>query len=1304
MRANRIFRWLVVLAALLLLALPIASFIVIKTPWFHRYILSRIIEEGAAATGGRLELQNWDLRFSPLTVDFYGITLHGSEMPTAKPLLQADKITVSVSLSSLLLHRQLKFTQILVQHPVASLQIAENGSSNIPSAPRQQTGSNASIWDLAVAHALLSQGEVYYNDRKSQLDADLYDLRSEIRFDALATRYTGSLSYHNGRLQYGQYRPLPHSLDAKFTATPQNATLDSLLVSIGSSRLSAHGDLTSYSNPTINAAYQLQLHAQDFRDFSPDIAAAGDLTLDGGVRYQSSPSQPFLRSISVDGTGHSSSLRAASAQGGIELHSVKARYRLADGDLEVSGVGAEIAGGHLSAELAIHHLDSTPAGMLHASLQRVRIESARQSINRVEVKRMPVTGTADARVQASWTGSLNNMHALSDLTLRAAIWNSLSNPAAATPVNGTVHLAYDAPRNMLTLHQTELRSPLTSVILDGELSHHSGLQVHVTAGDVHELAVLASSLRPSTPPAISGSAKLDAVVQGDMRSPHLSAQLDAHNLQAQGSQWKSARLALKASPSSFEIQQGSLVSARQGDLSFSAQVGLTHWSYLPSSPIKANLSARGISVAALLHLANLSYPVTGDLSAEISLQGSQLNPAGHGSVRIIRASAYDQPVQSLALQFQGDRQTIDARLNLELPAGSASGDFSFTPQSKTYKVKLSVPGIALRKLQLVQAGNLPLEGTFTADISGAGTLDNPQLDARLEVPALQLRQTAVTGMKAQLTVHNHRADFSLGSNITQTFVRAQGTIDLTGAWNAQASVDTNRIPLETILPLYAPGIPPGFHGETELHASLKGPLKDKSRLEAHITIPMLDAAYGSAQFASAGPIRADYSQSVVTLQPAEIRGTDTSLHFQGRIPLQEAAAMSLQAQGAVNLRLLSLFSQDLRSSGALEIDIRGTGTLHNPALQGKIQLNNAAFSTSTAPVSLSKLNGTVDLAGDRLQISNFSGEVGGGQLTAGGSVVLRPAPQFDLALQAKSIRLLYPDGVRTLLDSNLAFTGNMQAARLTGRTLIQSINFTPDFDLASFATQFNGTSVPPLGQSFAANVKLAILVQSAQNLAARSSQLSVEGAANLQVVGTLDDPVIVGRADLTGGELFFRNNRYQLQRGIIAFDNPNQTRPVLNLQVTTTIQQYNLTLTLTGPIDRLTTNYASDPALSTADIISLLYRGQTNEVADAAGTSTDSILASQAAGQFSSGLQKLAGISSLQIDPLIGGNNSNPSARIAIQQRVTRNFLFTFSTDVSQPESEIVQGEYQINRHWSVSVARDQIGGISIDGRFHTKF
>jgi translocation and assembly module TamB len=312
--------------------------------------------------------------------------------------------------------------------------------------------------------------------------------------------------------------------------------------------------------------------------------------------------------------------------------------------------------------------------------------------------------------------------------------------------------------------------------------------------------------------------------------------------------------------------------------------------------------------------------------------------------------------------------------------------------------------------------------------------------------------------------------------------------------------------------------------------------------------------------------------------------------------------------------------------------------------------------------------------------------------------------QFNVALQGQSLRLRYPDGLRSSLDANLAFTGTTEASTLNGRVLIDSLSFTPDFDLAKFSDQFSTGANTPTQPGIADTVKLAINVQSKQNLAATSSQVSIGGNVNLQVVGTAAEPVITGRTNLNSGELFYRNVRYQLQRGVITFDDPNETHPVMNVSVTTTVEQYNLTLTLRGPLDKLTTSYVSDPPLATADIINLVARGKTTQESAASSQSTDSMIASGAASQLSSSVQKLAGLSSLEIDPTLGGNNANPSARVGIQQRVSKKFLFTFSTDVSQPGNEIIQGEYQINQRWSTTVTRDQLGGVSIDGKYHKRF
>jgi translocation and assembly module TamB len=481
-------------------------------------------------------------------------------------------------------------------------------------------------------------------------------------------------------------------------------------------------------------------------------------------------------------------------------------------------------------------------------------------------------------------------------------------------------------------------------------------------------------------------------------------------------------------------------------------------------------------------------------------------------------------------------------------------------------------------------------------------------------------------------------------------------------------------------------------------------LKDKRQLEAHLVIPTLTASYQSLQIGAAGPIRADYSHSVVTLQPSEIRGTGTSLRVQGSVPVGGKSAPSVTAEGSIDAHIFRMFSPELRSSGTIALDIHATGSAASPQVAGQVRLQNIAFATDAAPLGIDKLNGTLNLDSERVQISNLTGQVGGGQISVGGSMTYRPGPQFDIALRADSVRLRYPDGLRSVLEGTLAWVGTAKASTLRGRVLVDALSFTPDFDLATFGDQFSSNAAAPAVPGFTDTISLQVALQSKENLSATSSQISLEGSAALNVTGTAANPVITGRTDLTAGELFYRNVRYQLQRGIITLADPNETKPTLDVSVTTTVEQYNLTLNLRGPFDTLTTSYSSDPPLATADIINLIARGKTSSELAASSQSTDSMIASQAASQVSGSLQKLGGISSLQIDPTFGGNNQNPSTRLAVQQRVTKNFLFTFSTDVSQPGEEIVEGDYQINKRWSVSVARDQLGGVSVDGRFHTKF
>jgi len=560
-------------------------------------------------------------------------------------------------------------------------------------------------------------------------------------------------------------------------------------------------------------------------------------------------------------------------------------------------------------------------------------------------------------------------------------------------------------------------------------------------------------------------------------------------------------------------------------------------------------------------------------------------------------------------------------------------------------------------------------------------------------------------------VARQQAQFTLHTEYAKGTIEGKGTVALTGEHNATASLDMTSMPIDALLAAAGDAANPaaGVTGETEIHATMQGPLKDLARVEGHVEIPKLSLAYQDQKIAAVDPIRFDYRNGIVTVSHAELKGNGSDLTFQGVVPLKSETAMNVTAKGAVDLALLKAFGAEVDSSGSVEMNVSARGSLKAPEVNGEIDVKNAVFSSPSAPIAFEGVNAKLALAGNRLEIRQFSGSAGGGTITAQGSMTYGKDANFNMAMNVQSVRLRYPEGVRAVLEGDLQLTGSPASSNLTGRILINRLSFTRGFDLATFMSQFSDEPSAGSPPALERNMRLNIALQStsSQNLA--SSTVSIEGSANLNVRGTAATPVLLGRATLTGGEIFFMSNRYEVQNGTIDFSNPARTEPNLNIYVTTTVQQYNVTLNFVGTPEKLRTNYSSTPALAPADVINLIAFGQTSEQSASAGSTpatlgAESVLAEGVSSQVGSRLGKLAGISQLTIDPSLGGDQQDPGARVAIQQRVTGSLLVTFSTDVTTAQSEAIEVEYQPKKEVSFSVLRDQNGGYGIGVRIHKTF
>lgn len=1315
MNWKRAARWVATIIAGLVLVAFAAIAILLRSPRFHLYVLNTAERIATEKIGAPVNAQDYALHWETLGLDLYGVRVLGADGPAYPPLLQVDHIGAGFKIVSVL-RRDLRLDHLVLDHPVVYLTFDAQGRSNIPT-PRSSGGNQTDVFEMAVQDARLERGEIYYNNRKSGLDADLHELEIHSRFDNVNSRYFGALSYHDGHLQYDGYSPIPHDLAFQFVATRQKFTVEKMDLASGSSHLSLTATLENYAQPHVQGSYVALIDTEEFRRaMKMALLPSGTVQVNGTVDNQTDPTRALLETVSASGDVTSKQLNVRTPSLSTSIRNLSAHYQLAKGNAELRDISALLLGGALKADLTMRDLTGNTTSRLTATLRDISVAEVERTLAE-PMKQVIVTGRSTADVEATWGKSIQDLQARVDATMHGALSGTKSAPGSQPiPLDVALHARYAAARKELTLAQSSVHTPQTQVMLDGTISNapgrgtnfktHSNLQVRVQANDLSELEAAADSFQESPQPlGLAGRATFNGVVRGSTASPQFTGQLTATDLKARGTSWKRLRTDVSLSPSEAGLRNGELDPAQQGHVAFDVRVGLHNWSFLPESPITITASAAQLQVEPFLKAANISYPVEGLLSANLSLHGSELNPVGEGAIKLAKAKVQAETIQSLNVNFKGTGDSVKATLNLRLPAGTAQGELTYFPKQRGYEVSLQADDLKLEQLGTLKQRNLPVSGLLWLSATGRGTLDDPGAVISVEVTKLKVQDRSIDTLKLSGNVQHHVATVALDSQIASASLHGRGRIELEGDYQANVTLDTDDIPLQTLLVAYMPAQAADLGGNTVIHASLKGPLKKPDALNVHLELPVLALTYKDLEFSAVTPIHADYADGVVKLERAEIHGTGTDLQVQGVYPLRSTAAATLNAKGTLDLQVLKIFQPDLQSSGQVKFDVHTEGSFTNPNLQGQAEIVNANLRSEGLITSLQNANGILRFNNDRVQVTKFEGTVGGGTVQASGAVVFRPSLRFDLAMAANGVRVSALPGVRSQLSGNIGLTGNMDAALLRGAISIDSLSFTPDFDLSTFMSQFNANVTPPAAEGFTNNVRLSLSIQTTSALNLVSRTLSVQGSADLRVAGTAADPVILGRANLTGGDVIFLGNRYVVEGGTVEFVNPVRTEPLISLQATTSIQQYDINLSLHGPADRLQATYTSNPALPPVDIIHLIAFGSTSTSAAASGQSTmspESVVASQVSSELTSRVAKLAGISQLSVNPNVGGSTGGKNAgpTISVQQRITSKLYVTFTADLTSTQNQTVQVQYDISKRWSLSTTRDQNGGFGFDGRF----
>ena len=496
----------------------------------------------------------------------------------------------------------------------------------------------------------------------------------------------------------------------------------------------------------------------------------------------------------------------------------------------------------------------------------------------------------------------------------------------------------------------------------------------------------------------------------------------------------------------------------------------------------------------------------------------------------------------------------------------------------------------------------------------------------------------------------------------------------------------------------------------EGYIDIHGPMKSPRDLAVLGNISQLSANVENVKVQNDGPIRFSMGNQAIHVEQFHLVGDDTDMSLRGDVQIVAAHDLDLHADGHMNLKLLQGLNSSLIASGESTFAIHLTGTVSLPQMRGRVDITNGAVSIVDLPNGLTRINGRLALANDRLQIESLTAHTGGGELALGGFIAYRNGAYFDVTATGTDVRLRYPPGISASANANLRYTGSAQSSQLSGTVTITRFSMDPNFDFAQYLARAK-TAATPTQNPFLDNLRLDVHILSTPELRVETSLAKLSGDADLHIRGTEANPAVLGRVNIAEGNISFSGTKYRLERGDITFSNPQMIQPVINVEMGARVRGYDITIGFHGPVEKLSITYRSDPPLPSGDIIALLAFGRTRQEdiysnqPTQALTTSDAFLSQALNSASGSRVQKLFGVGSVKIDPqVIGGVENNIGPRVTIEQQIKNNLTLTYITNLAQSSSEqVIQVEYNVSRSVSIVAVRDQNGILGFDVRIRKR-
>jgi translocation and assembly module TamB len=1295
-------------------------------PLLRRLIVRRL--EGM--TGARVELRMVSIRWLSLRATLKGLVIHGREPQGTEPFVSIEEVQAGLQIDSFW-GRKVSLSDLKLRQSLMHIRVEKDGSTNVPTPARRVSPDKPmreTLFNLHVGHLQIEDSWLLYNDVRTPLAVEGGDMRLVLDAGGTLehTLYLGNFDWQSVHYTAGKMIPLPIDLSTKFTVWRDGFTLEQGTFSAGRSHLDVQAEMNDFVQPKWTFRYRGWCDLLDFRDYlrSPEVPSGradvrGEGTFADG-KFQAQGSYTG-QEISLDFDDYHA--KRLSSRGS---------YRIDNKGLEVPDFFAAADGGRVTGRVTLRFDGVEFRADTH--IQDARLAALLPEIDHegFPVDQLHWDALLSGDTVETW--SSNFKHFAISGTMH---WSPPKDFAAGhQPVEADWKFRYRYDPNIFTIESGEFTTPTTRGSISGTLApRDSVLDFHFETGALETYKDFINAIAGNK----SGAAGYIKNIGGNVRWDGKILSVDEHSTfqgHIRGESVRYEGVALDSLDGDITYSQSGLTlangHARQGkmEVQIDGMLALTEWSFLPENDWSAELNFEKVPVESVQQLFHWQYPVSGMLTGQMHGRGKRAEPAVTGLFDLADGTAYGVSFNRLRGQLNvapDEVRIANAELRIFPPgkengsgAGIVTGTAGYRFGDRTISADLVGASLPLDSFEKIQSQRVQIAGQVSFRLKASGPAAAPTGEGTFRVVDLRVGQEVIGSFDGGLTSDGQTAKLSLGSAMATGEISGGYTLGLSDPYRIDGKVSIKNINLDPFLVGALHLSQFNGHGAADGDIAVNGELKHMESIVVDAKFSKLVMNYANVRLENSGPVHFRSSKEELQIDPVTFQGTDTNIQLDGNLHFSGRRTVSMHLNGSLDLRLLSGFVPDLEARGPAQINGSIEGPMDRPRITGRAHIENASARAANFPTGLSAIKGDIIFDATRLSFQDLTAEAGGGTLHLSGNLNYADRPlRYEVNARTDHARIRYPEGMSWLVAGSLRLTGTPSSGVLSGKVTMERVTLTQGLEVAGvlISAKEGGISGPSTTSSFLRNLQFDVEAASTPDARMEWPGAQLEAEASLRVRGTWEHPILLGHIHILSGDLYFHGNRYRVARGDVNFANPFRLDPVVNVEATTTIQQYEITLNFNGPASKLTLAYRSDPPLPGNDIITLLALGQTSsEATTRTGGTTQSstsgataILSEAISSQLGGRLERLFGITRFRVDPGLAGVGStgseqNAAARITVEQQIARNLTITYVSNVSSTQEQVIQVEYNVNRNVSIVALRDQNGTFGIDVKIKKRF